>query len=225
MPTKSNCIAREYVYVSNTSGGSRSRTSLNYATHDNGNTTYSSKKPENTRSRPKLLLVDKSVKKSPCLGQIFLQLGRVGYYNDPIKPEIYLPSLRLTMNFSAAVQQLFNESTKYHNIVGVGELSGVTASTLRKYDRAAKGYKLTTTLSKSYLNNATKLSVARTLIHESVHAYLGYKMTSNAEFSVLLNQYAQKNGYKENRIHHEFMKQFVTGMAHSLYQWDKKYGS
>ncbi len=26
-------------------------------------------------------------------------------------------------------------------------------------------------------------------------------------------------------MHHEFMKQYVFGMAHSLYQWDKKYGS
>lgn len=210
---------REYVWVPSNHRGAM--TTWNYSTHEqNGRMTHTRQRPRNAVERPKLLLADKTLKKSPCLNGIFLDLGRGGYYNDPIKPEIQLPSNRLNMSFSAAVQQLFNESTKFNYVIKVGTLNGVTAST--NYTSKI----ITTEVSRSYLQNATRLSIARTMIHESTHAFLVYKLKSNAEFSVLLNSFAKQNGYTSlNRVHHEFMIQYVNAIAHSLFKWDLNHGS
>ncbi|MBR9854023.1 MAG: hypothetical protein GYB37_05505, partial [Algicola sp.] len=81
------------------------------------------------------------------------------------------------------------------------------------------------TLDDDYVNNATQLSIARTIIHESVHAYLGYILKVNrfSSLSIGLQQYyIANNSEDENLTHHEFMEHFVEAMSISLSIWDNK---
>ncbi len=84
-------------------------------------------------------------------------------------------------------------------------LNGANARTI-----AIKGSKYTT-LSNTYLGSATTLSIARTMIHELVHAMLLFKNSNNANFSESLKEYAAENGLdiqnELSRFHHEYMGQ------------------
>jgi len=71
--------------------------------------------------------------------------------------------------------------------------------------------------------------MARTLIHESLHAYflkLGY---IGSDFLSNLNTIAIEKGFigpgSLNDAHHEFMAAYVTAMAASLKRWDTTNGS
>jgi hypothetical protein len=87
------------------------------------------------------------------------------------------------------------------------------------------------TLNNDYLKYATSLSIARTIIHETVHAYLWEqtKIPSDANSLQLLNIYWEKykvpgDGRWPN-THHAAMSNFILGMAVSLYNWDKNHGA
>ena len=84
-------------------------------------------------------------------------------------------------------------------------------------------------LNESYLSTATDLSIARTTIHESVHAILVYmleegKFTSvtgnpDPEFKDLVEAFINFNANKPSnygKAHHEIMSELVAEMASSL---------
>ncbi|MCR5861551.1 hypothetical protein LRS05_05080 [Flavobacterium sp. J372] len=90
-------------------------------------------------------------------------------------------------------------------------------------------------LRNSFLNTATDLAIARTVIHENVHALLLYlkhtnnivTMNENPTYEQLLTAYVDKKaqmGYytfpTNNDIHHEFMIQFIDDIKETL----KAYG-
>jgi hypothetical protein len=83
------------------------------------------------------------------------------------------------------------------------------------------------TLSNDYLKNATTLSIARTIIHETVHAYLQTQSLRSTRTDLntfeLLKEYAFKYPEKMD-YQHAAMSDFILGMAVSLYNWDKKSG-
>ncbi|TFV95930.1 hypothetical protein E4S40_06820 [Algoriphagus kandeliae] len=87
---------------------------------------------------------------------------------------------------------------------------------------------ITITLSDDYLRNATSLSIARTIIHETIHAYLRkqtlYHSATDMNTHQLLVEYGRKYPGIINDAHHSLMSQYILGMAVSLYNWDKKYG-
>lgn len=87
---------------------------------------------------------------------------------------------------------------------------------------------ITITLSNTYLKTATSLSIARTIIHETVHAYLRKQTNPHTAIDININQLLIEFGKKyPNSIgntHHSLMSQYILGMAISLYNWDKKYG-
>ncbi|MCE2776925.1 MAG: hypothetical protein LW824_19565 [Algoriphagus sp.] len=87
---------------------------------------------------------------------------------------------------------------------------------------------ITITLSNTYLKSATSLSIARTIIHETVHAYLRKQTNPHTANDINMNQLLIEFGKKyPNSIgntHHSLMSQYILGMAISLYNWDKKYG-
>ncbi|MBR9856043.1 MAG: hypothetical protein GYB37_15985, partial [Algicola sp.] len=88
----------------------------------------------------------------------------------------------------------------------------------------------TINLDDDYVGNATQLAIARTVIHESVHAFLGYTLNvnPNSDLSTKIREYynnlgAQQtlsSGVKINLTEHEFIGQYVQGMAKSLSVWD-----
>ena len=84
------------------------------------------------------------------------------------------------------------------------------------------------TLSNDYLMRATSLSITRTIIHETLHAYLR-KQTNRHNWTdknihELLKEYGRKYPFSIGDTHHSLMSQFVLGMAVSLFNWDKKFG-
>ncbi|WP_298997091.1 hypothetical protein [uncultured Tenacibaculum sp.] len=159
-----------------------------------------------------------------CAKTIFSELENGIFENDPIKPEVQVTTEDFTkLNFSESILKLFNDSNKTHYTIQNGTISGSNASTDPSNN--------TTTLSNSYLQTGTTLSIARTMIHESVHAYLNSVFRFRDDFkdktlNIKMREYAKDNGFSdENRFHHEFMGQYVNAMAYSLYEWDMRYGS
>ena len=163
----------------------------------------------------------------PCARTLFKQLLSGIFADDPLKPEINL--LNETLNFNEAILALFSESTKFHYTIENGDLANPKAS--------AHTIGSTITLNNLYLSNATELSIARTIIHETLHTYLNLKYQNpldlnNMSFRQKMDLFASEYGFNpngderdKNRFHHEFMGQYVDAMAYSLYEWDKSYGT
>jgi len=140
-----------------------------------------------------------------------------------LKPEIQIPNDPTELNFSESILRLFNDSKYTDYTIQNGSLPNRNGLT------ETRSGEVVTTISDNYLKNATKLSIARTMIHESVHAYILDKNSSlDFDFRNGIEDYGKDNGYDididPNRFHHEFMAQYVNAMAYSLYEWDKKHG-
>jgi hypothetical protein len=120
------------------------------------------------------------------------------------------------------MQDLFEQSGKFDYRIQNGPTGGANAITNR-----INGINVIT-LSNDYLQSATSLSIARTIIHETVHAYLLQQIhirNGNTDLNTfgLLQEYALKYPEK-NDYHHATMSQFILGMTVSLYNWDKNFG-
>ena len=158
-----------------------------------------------------------------CGKDVFTELENGIFQEDPVKPEVEILAINTTnLNFSQEILHLFSSSNNTHLTIQNGSLTGKNASTTGA----------TITISDNYLANATKLAIARTMIHESIHAYINalYKNVvhfNSFSFRDKIEQYAKDNGFTigTNRFHHEFMGQYVNAIAISLYEWDKEYGS
>ena len=140
------------------------------------------------------------------------------------------PTPNVNRTFSESILKLFNESKTVNLTIANGDLEGANGSTTVT----------SITISDTYLEKATQLSIARTMIHEMTHAYLNVKYNSpqlfdpdnGYDFRLKMDRYAIDNGYNPNgsdaersRFYHEFMGQYVDAMAASLLIWDEKYGS
>lgn len=93
-----------------------------------------------------------------------------------------------------------------------------------------KPYGVVTTLNYSILKGATKLSVARTLIHEMIHAYLvlyfRHDSTANATYPRMVAAYrAQIPAPQLNDVHHQEMAaSFVDEIALALREYGRTLG-
>lgn len=159
-----------------------------------------------------------------CAKNIFTQLENGIYKNHPLKPEVQISNPNISeLNFSETILKLFNVSDQTNYTIQNSNITDANAKT----DNITN----VTTISNSYLQNATTLSIARTMIHEQVHAYLnsvyyGRKDISYKPFQDKLRRFANEGGFSDlNRFHHEFMGQYVDAIAYSLYEWDRVYGS
>jgi hypothetical protein len=115
---------------------------------------------------------------------------------------------------------LFEQSGKFDYRIQNGNTGGANAITNR-----INGFNVIT-LSNDYLQSATSLSIVRTIIHETLHAYLLKQTKSQTDKNTfeLLNKYWVE--YPDNLpdTHHAVMSQYILGMAISLYNWDKNFG-
>ncbi|MFY0631629.1 MAG: hypothetical protein JXR05_14735 [Flavobacteriaceae bacterium] len=155
-----------------------------------------------------------------CAKNIFNQLMDGIYEDHPIKPELQV--VGETMTFAETIINLFNDSANTNYTIQNGPLPD---------DENASTVITTTTISNSYLSSATTLSIARTMIHELVHAYLngvfyGFPDIVDLPLNEKLHRFAIDNGYTSYiALHHDFMGQYINAMAYSLYEWDKNFGS
>lgn len=164
---------------------------------------------------------------NPCAKNIFTDLETEMIKKELLNHFMSTPN-GVQLTFAESILKLFNDS----NILGYSIINGNLANA----NASTKG--ASTTISNSYLTNATQLSIARTIIHEMIHAYLNVKYTmpmstdDGADFQLKMNKFATDNGYKPNgtaddvnRFQHEFMGQYVDAIAFSLLSWDIKNGT
>ncbi|CAM1360631.1 hypothetical protein [Tenacibaculum xiamenense] len=132
------------------------------------------------------------------------------------------PQITTSFTLSGEILSLFDNANHINYTVRNDNIGGIAAVTNRNYPNVI------TTFSNNYLNNATTLSIARTMIHESVHAYILHQTTPpniDGDFISAITEYAKKYGFDNpNRFHHEFMAQYINAMAYSLYTWDRNNG-
>lgn len=161
----------------------------------------------------------------PCARQIFYDLESGIYTSDPLKPEMQVLSDGLDLNFAEEIIKMFND-LKYIDYV-ITSSSGLRGNALT----TTSAGQITTTLSSSYLNNSTQLSIARTIIHEMTHAYILYMDSASDSYRANITSYASQFGYnpygnntERNEFQHNFMGQYQNAMAYALKEWDMTYG-
>lgn len=124
------------------------------------------------------------------------------------------------LNLSGQIMDVFSNSDKFHLNFKVSNISSnLNASTF--FNPTTKAFDIK--LNSNYISNATDLAIARTIIHESLHAYISYiyytQIFSNLRKS--LSYILSQNGDDENTSQHIFMVQrFIDNIAQSLGNWD-----
>ncbi|MHA7832429.1 MAG: hypothetical protein ACX93O_15140 [Flagellimonas sp.] len=160
------------------------------------------------------LIIDSSV--SPCVQNIIGPLISKSNYISIV------PNLPVDINLSSLILDLFSNSSNHNYQIQVGSLgNSVNAQTVPSH-MGGGVFLYTTTLNSSYVSNATDLAIARTIIHESVHAYLSYLYQDQpfSSTSAILRHHLAQNGYNTNAAQHQFMVQYVDAIAYSLQNWD-----
>ena len=125
-----------------------------------------------------------------------------------------------SLNIFPWMLDLFRQGGKFNYQIEDVNLGNLNAKTLPPNSQGT----IIIQLDNNYVNNATSLSIARTIIHETVHAYMVYISKTDLEFRKELNNYYQVHNQSLNDAHHGMMSQYLLGMAVSLYNWDKKFG-
>ncbi|WP_435254500.1 hypothetical protein [Tenacibaculum sp. A30] len=164
---------------------------------------------------PSLGLNNHSVEKildntrNPCVSTIIKELQK-----KDMKGAL-VPDLEGKGHLSQTILDLFDHSQTYNLTFNVGQLntlgSGVSGNT--------KGFDIT--LDTDLVKDATKLFIAKTVIHESLHAYIHYIMRENpgSTMTSTLKKYFSKYN-SSNLTEHEFMGQYVEALAYSLSSYD-----
>jgi len=124
-----------------------------------------------------------------------------------------------TAHLSQVILDLFGECRNYDLTISIKELGNNSQG----YPINAQTKKTESiTLDDDLVIEATQLSIAKTLIHESLHAYINLKTNPN---SIDKNLYDSVKIYYDkfktaNLSQHNFMAQFVDAMAYSLSIYD-----
>lgn len=152
-----------------------------------------------------------------CAKNIFSELRDGDLVDHSLSPEVQIPN-QDPFNLEAKILKIFNEHKTIDYVIR-DENNG-------NYTQAISG-KIYTYLDDNYLNNASSLSIARTIIHESIHGYLILQNSNNqSNLYQALDTYAKNNGYTDaNTIHHNFMGSYVDALTYSLFKWDEEYGT
>jgi hypothetical protein len=113
--------------------------------------------------------------------------------------------------------------TNYNWVVKDGHLAQGTNGATSSYDRALRS--VTTVFDANQFQQATDLSIARTIMHESIHAYLGAFFAddanlANAAYSDMVMAYATHTNSSANDLQHdEMVRAWVQDIADALQQY------
>jgi hypothetical protein len=105
---------------------------------------------------------------------------------------------------------------------------GTNGSTAGSYDRSTNS--ITTTFDASQPTRATNLSIARTIMHESIHAYLvtyfaNDPVQAGKQYPELVMAYAQSSNSTGNTLqHNEMVRAWVQQLAYGLQQYGLSQG-
>ncbi|WP_026934297.1 hypothetical protein [Christiangramia echinicola] len=171
----------------------------------------------------------------PCASIIFNQLTLLSANND-LPPNVSydaINGLETDLEFSDDIMNLFNKSDKLNYDLNEDSTlinSNAKTDSSATYNSITESWDVSTSFNPNYFDDATDLSMARTMIHESVHAYLVYTMKGEPTGNMIeaLMAYIKDNNLPHtvnNNLHHNFMSQFVNAMAYQLQQWDAEHGT
>ncbi|WP_027127529.1 hypothetical protein [Gelidibacter mesophilus] len=105
--------------------------------------------------------------------------------------EIMKPTSKVNLTFAESILKLFNDSNTFNLSINNDNL---------KKNVNGRTIGASITIGNDYLKKATDLSIARTMVHEMVHAYLGVKYANyitlnDWDFKNEMDKYATDNGY------------------------------
>ena len=133
---------------------------------------------------------------------------------------------------STIILDLFESSQKYDITFKIDEAgSDINGNPLNGFTRRDPNNihnHYIITIDDDLIENGTQLAIARTVMHESLHAYANYIVDErNLESNYFLELQNLYQKYKddekaENMTQHEFISQFVDMMGKSLRVWDNK---
>ncbi|MGQ3678865.1 hypothetical protein [Tenacibaculum discolor] len=127
-----------------------------------------------------------------------------------------VPDLEGMGHLSQTILDLFDHSQTYNLTFNIGQLntlgSGVSGNT--------NGFDIT--LDTDLVKDATKLFIAKTVIHESFHAYIHYVVRENpgSTMTSVVKKYYQIYNRDSNLSEHQFIGQYVEALAYSLSSYD-----
>ena len=160
----------------------------------------------------------------PCIEEIVQKLMEKNSIFAPF-PNLYGQS-----TLSGHILELFdNNSSDYGVAIVVGDTGVLEDGGQRNaYTYRDEVYEsnIIIIIDDQYVANATDLSLARTIIHELVHAHLLYYYHDerNQGFRNLLNTYALDNFPppipSEEVVHHQFMTQYIQAIGLNLAHYD-----
>ena len=142
----------------------------------------------------------------PCAKDIFLELSKGNAYLTETG-EIVTPGNFLgVFDIFPGMLDLFEKSGKFDYRIQNGTISSGANGITQRINGVN-----TITLNNEYLNNATSLSIARTIIHETVHAYL-LEHTNNMDLRLNYNTFdlIEKYNLKYPKSSKEFLPLNVT---------------
>lgn len=129
------------------------------------------------------------------------------------------------LNLSGVIMDIFNNSSQFHLNFKVGDLQpndqGLERNAKTNFNVTTRAFDIT--LNSNYVNNATDLAISRTIIHESLHAYIEYIYQTEvfSDLSQSLSYLLSQNNNNPNTAQHILMTQnFVQSIANSLESWD-----
>ncbi|WP_428743463.1 hypothetical protein [Tenacibaculum sp.] len=152
--------------------------------------------------------------RNPCVSAIIKALQEKDTYGALV------PDLKGKTHLSQMVLDLFGECTNHDLVIDIAQLG--TNSQGFPLNAQTNGIE-SITLDTDLVKEATQLSIAKTLIHESLHAYINLyldKYDRSKTFEQSIKIYYTKYKNDPNLSQHNFMSQFVEALAYSLSAYD-----
>ena len=167
-------------------------------------------------SRPEAIILNQLT--NPCASDIFKQLRKMSILKSSIG----------NLNQTNEIIQLLNNADNFDFIVknrdfGSNQANAET-SPFPVYNELTQKFEVTIEFNNNYLQNATRLSIARSFLHEIIHAYLIYAKHQRSDESLLqgLQNYGQGT---LNDFHHSFMPKYTASIGYSLAEWNNRFGN
>ena len=157
----------------------------------------------------------------PCVDNIIKSLQQADPQNQLI------PDANPGPHISKFILDMFNRNKNYGIRFSIGLLGSNTDGHQKngrtRFNQATNNFDIT--VDQSLAERGTQLFIRKTLIHESMHAFIKFTFTNPRSGADLINDvnalyqiYRTDNtsATAENLAHHEFISQFVEALANSL---------
>lgn len=222
--TQFNGYTSEWVWVPGSGGsGPLYDSAFNYYMYNDYSGGYQINYNPSPRLRNKLTF-EFAIQDDPCLKGVMKGLLKKG--ND-LKLVADVSDLEQLGHVTEYILNLFEGSQEYDLTIDVKQL-GTRNGFEISGETTKVGNNITVWLDRDLVRRGTKLAMAKTTIHEVMHAFILYGLNKHrnsdlaSDLTSLYNHY--NTTYDErtsnNLAHHQFISQYVEAIARSLAIWD-----